>query len=142
MSSSSSAHRLLIVGAKRTGFGAFGGSLASFTATQLAQHAMSAAVAHAALPLDAIDSVTIGNVAQTSTDAPYLARHAALAAGVREDVPALTVNRLCGSGFQALITGAHEILLNERECVLVGGTESMSQAPCVGGDGRDGVGGD
>lgn len=76
-----------------------------------------------------IDSVIVGNVAQTATDAPYLARHVGLQAGGRQDATALNVNRLCGSGFQAVINGAQEILLGEAEITLVGGSESMSQAP-------------
>jgi len=78
-----------------------------------------------------VDSVIVGNVAQTSADAAYIARHAALTAGIPIPVPALTVNRLCGSGFQSVVNGAHEILLNESEIVVCGGSESMSQAPHV-----------
>ena len=71
----------------------------------------------------------IGNVIQSSSDAAYITRHAALMAGVPIEKPALTVNRLCGSGFQSVISGTHEILLKESEVVLTGGTENMSQAP-------------
>ncbi len=70
-----------------------------------------------------------GNVAQTSTDAAYLSRHVALKSGARIDSQALTVNRLCGSGFQAVINGMYEIMHGEAKLALVGGTESMSQAP-------------
>jgi acetyl-CoA acetyltransferase family protein len=72
-----------------------------------------------------------GNVLQTSADAPYLARHVGLRAGLPIETPAVTVNRLCGSGFEAVIQGAHRILLGEADAVLAGGTESMSQAPHV-----------
>src|SRR5262245_65031294 len=77
----------------------------------------------------AIDHVVFGNVLQTSSDAVYGARHIGLKAGVPIEVPALTVNRLCGSGIQAAITGAQLIRLGEADIVLTGGTESMSQAP-------------
>jgi acetyl-CoA acetyltransferase family protein len=78
-----------------------------------------------------MDHVVIGNVLQTSADAAYLARHAALEAGIPVEVPAVTVNRLCGSGFEAVIQAAQQIRLGESEVVLAGGTESMSQAPHV-----------
>ena len=75
--------------------------------------------------------MVLGNVLQTSADAPYLARHVGLRAGLPIDTPAVTVNRLCGSGFEAVIQGAQQILLGESRVVLAGGTESMSQAPHV-----------
>ena len=83
------------------------------------------------LPPDAVDHVVFGNVLQTSADAVYGARHVALKAGVPVNVPALTVNRLCGSGIEAAIQAAHQILLGEADVVLTGGVESMSQAPHV-----------
>ncbi|HEY8431095.1 MAG TPA: thiolase family protein, partial [Sandaracinaceae bacterium] len=76
-----------------------------------------------------IDQVIVGNVQQTSTDAIYCARHVGLKCGVPIEVPALTVNRLCGSGFQAVVSAAEQILLGEAKAVLAGGTENMSQAP-------------
>ncbi|XP_064384573.1 3-ketoacyl-CoA thiolase, mitochondrial-like [Halichondria panicea] len=118
-----------IVAAKRTPFGTFGGKLKGITATDLGKAAASAALEAGKVPAEAVDSVIVGNVAQSSTDACYLARHVALKAGVPIAVPALTINRLCGSGFQSIINGAHEILLGQSEVVLTGGTESMSQAP-------------
>jgi acetyl-CoA acetyltransferase family protein len=83
------------------------------------------------VPADAVDHVIFGNALQTSADALYLARHVGLRAGAPTEVPALTVNRLCGSGFQAIVNGAQEILLGEAEVCLCGGAESMSQAPHV-----------
>ena len=78
-----------------------------------------------------MDHVVFGNVLQTSADAPYLARHIGLKAGAPVETPALTVNRLCGSGFEAVIQAAQQILLGRSKVVLAGGTESMSQAPHV-----------
>jgi len=121
--------RLFIVAAKRTAFGAFGGKLKGLTATELAVHSTRAALAAGNVPPEVVDSVTVGNVQQTSEDAAYLARHVALKTGMRESTPALNVNRLCGSGFQAVVTAAHEILLGECEVAVAAGTESMSQAP-------------
>ena len=120
-----------IVGAKRTAFGAFGGALKDLTATDLAVDAAKAALAQAGADPATVEHVVFGNVQQTSADAIYLARHVGLRAGVPIAAPALTVNRLCGSGFQAIINGAEQILLGEAEVVLVGGTETMSQAPHV-----------
>jgi len=117
-----------IVAAKRTPFGAFGGALKNFTANELGGIAATAALKQ--LPKGVqVDSVVFGNVLQTSKDAAYLARHVGHRAGLPVSVPALTINRLCGSGFQALINGAHEILLGESEIVVTGGSESMSQSP-------------
>ena len=83
------------------------------------------------MPAAAVDDVVVGNVIHTGKDAPYLARHIALYAGVPVETPALTVNRLCGSGLQAAISAAHTIRAGEASVALVGGAESMSQAPYV-----------
>ena len=115
----------------RTGFGAFGGALKELSATDLGVVAARAAIGRAGIEPAAIGHVVFGNVLQTSADAPYLARHIGLRAGLPIEVPAVTVNRLCGSGFEAVIQGAHRILLGEADAVLAGGTESMSQAPHV-----------
>lgn len=120
---------LYIVSAKRTPFGTFGGKLKGLSATDLAVHASKAALAAARVDPKLVDTAVFGNVAQTSADAAYLARHAALRAGARHDSIALTLNRLCGSGFQAIINGAYEIRAGEASIALVGGAESMSQAP-------------
>ena len=129
---------LVIVGAKRTAFGTMGGTLKGLSATELAVHAAKAALAQSGVAADAVGHVIIGNVQQTSADAIYLARHVGLKAGLPISTPALTVNRLCGSGFQAVINGAEQLLLGETEAVLVGGTENMTQAPHVLRGGRDG----
>src|SRR3954453_1702723 len=120
-----------IVGAKRTAFGTFGGTLKDLTATDLAVEAGKAALAQANADPATVEQVVFGNVQQTSADSIYLARHVGLRAGTPIAAAALTLNRLCGSGFQAVITGAQQILLGEAEIVLCGGTESMSQAPHV-----------
>ncbi|HFE46528.1 MAG TPA: acetyl-CoA C-acetyltransferase [Nannocystis exedens] len=120
---------IYIVAAKRTPFGAFGGTLKKHSATDLGVLAAKAALKAGGVDPSIVDSVCVGNVAQTSADAIYLARHVGLKAGVPIGSPALTVNRLCGSGFQSIINGAQDILLGESEVVLTGGAESMSQAP-------------
>src|SRR4051794_27102830 len=98
-----------IVGAKRTAFGAFGGALKDATATDLAVTASQAALAQAGAKPEQVDQVVFGNVQQTSADAIYLARHVGLRAGLPVPAPALTLNRLCGSGFQAIVTAAEQI---------------------------------
>eukprot|EP01098_Paradermamoeba_levis_P010190 TRINITY_DN4281_c0_g1_i1.p1 TRINITY_DN4281_c0_g1~~TRINITY_DN4281_c0_g1_i1.p1 ORF type:complete len:395 (-),score=144.27 TRINITY_DN4281_c0_g1_i1:107-1291(-) len=120
---------LYIVGAKRTAMGGFGGKLKNVTATDLAAHASKAAIKQANVDPKLIGSSIFGNVAQTSIDAPYLARHVALKSGLPISSNALTVNRLCGSGFQSVINACHELLLGEQEIVLAGGSENMSMAP-------------
>lgn len=122
---------IVILSAKRTPFGTFGGALKKLTATDLAVTASKAAITQAGVKPELIDHVVMGNVAQTSADAIYLARHVGLRCELPQTVPAVTVNRLCGSGFEAIIQGAQRLLLGEANCVLVGGTESMSQAPHV-----------
>ncbi len=128
---SAMANPLVFVAAKRTPFGAFGGSFKGMTATDLAVEASSAALRQLGSSGESIDQIIFGNVMQSSADAAYLARHVGLRTGCPQKVPAVTVNRLCGSGFEAVIQGARLILTGESETVLVGGTESMSQAPYV-----------
>jgi acetyl-CoA acyltransferase 2 len=122
---------IVFLSGQRTPFGTFGGTLRGFSATDLGVHAARAALESAGVAPDDVGHVIFGNALQTSADAIYLARHVGLRAGVPHTVPAITVNRLCGSGFQAVINGAQEILLGEAEVCLVGGAESMSQAPHV-----------
>src|SRR5579864_8359831 len=129
---------LVILGAKRTAFGTMLGALKNVSATDLAVHAAKAAISQSGVSADAIGHVVIGNVMQTSPDAIYCARHVGLKAGLPITTPALTVNRLCGSGFQAIVSGAEQLLLGEADCVLVGGTENMTQAPHILRGGRDG----
>jgi acetyl-CoA acetyltransferase family protein len=122
---------IVFLSGKRTGFGTFGGTLKDFSATQLGGWSSRAAIAAAGMEPAQIEHTFFGNALQTSSDAIYLARHVALESGVPEERGALTVNRLCGSGFEAIVQGAKEILVGEARCVLAGGTESMSQAPHV-----------
>ena len=115
----------------RTGFGSFGGTLKDLSATDLGAIAAQGALARSNVPAEMVDHVVFGNVLQTASDAIYLARHIGLRSGLPVDTPAVTVNRLCGSGFEAVIQAAQQIILGESRVVLAGGTESMSQAPHV-----------
>jgi len=115
----------------RTGFGGFGGALKDLTATDLGVLAGVEALARSKVAPAEVDHVVFGNVLQTSADAPYLARHVGLRAGLPIETPAVTVNRLCGSGFEAVAQAGQQIMLGESRVVLAGGTESMSQAPHV-----------
>lgn len=120
---------IVILSACRTAFGAQGGALKDFNAQDLAVPTAIEAMKRAGVSPEDLDHVIYGNVLQTSNDAIYGARHVALKAGVPVHVPALTVNRLCGSGFQAIINAAEQILTGQAQVVLAGGTEAMSMAP-------------
>jgi acetyl-CoA acyltransferase 2 len=122
---------IVFLSGRRTPFGTFGGTLKEYSATQLGAVAARSALDEAGVDAAEVGHVIFGNALQTSADAIYLARHVGLDAGVPHEVPALTVNRLCGSGFQAIVSGAQEIMLGQAEVCLTGGTESMSQAPHV-----------
>jgi len=122
---------IVIVNGARTPFGNFGGVLRDVSAIDLAVVASKAALERSNVSAAKIDQVILGNVIQSSADAIYAARHVGLKVGCREDVPALVVNRLCGSGLQAIVSGAQQLLLGEAEYVLAGGTENMSQSPHV-----------
>ena len=115
----------------RTGYGTFGGSLRDLTAIDLGVAASKGALARSGLAASDIGHVVFGNALQTSADAIYCARHIGLKSGLPIETPAVTVNRLCGSGFEAITQGAQLILLGETDAVLCGGAESMSQAPHV-----------
>lgn len=121
---------IMIVGAKRTPFGTFGGSLAKFTPTELQVMAAKAALTSANVDPSLVDSVVVGNVIGCAhTDTIYIARHVGLHCGIPIETPALSVNRLCGSGFQSVVNGAHDILLGGCKIALTGGVDSMSMAP-------------
>jgi acetyl-CoA acyltransferase 2 len=122
---------VFILGGKRTAMGEYVGGLKDISAIDLGAIAARGALDSTGVAPEDIDHTVIGNALQTSGDAIYGARHVALKAGVPFDRPALTVNRLCGSGIQSIVSGAHMIQLGEAQTALVGGMESMSQAPHV-----------
>lgn len=122
---------VFILGGKRTAMGQYVGALKDISAIDLGATAARGALEATGVDPQEIDHTIIGNALQTSGDAIYGARHVALKAGVRFDRPALTVNRLCGSGIQSIVSGAQMIQLGEARTALVGGIESMSQAPHV-----------
>jgi len=122
---------VFILGGKRTPMGEYVGVLKDVSAIDLGAVAARGALESTGVQPGEIDHTVIGNALQTSGDAIYGARHVALKAGVPFDRPALTVNRLCGSGIQSIVSGAHMIQLGEARTCLVGGMESMSQAPHV-----------
>jgi acetyl-CoA acetyltransferase family protein len=122
---------VFILGGARTPMAEYAGKLKDISALELGAIASRAAMERTGVKPDQIDHVVFGNVLQTSSDAVYGARHVGLKAGLPIEVPALTVNRLCGSGIQAAVNGAQLLLLGEADIVLTGGTESMTQAPHV-----------
>ena len=122
---------VLFLSGVRTGFGSFGGTLKDLSATDLGTIAAKQALERSGVAANQVDHVVFGNAQQTSADAIYLARHIGLRSGLPVEVPAVTVNRLCGSGFESITQGAQQILLGESQVVLAGGAESMSQAPHV-----------
>ncbi|MDT7779180.1 MAG: hypothetical protein QOC99_1692 [Acidobacteriota bacterium] len=125
------AQDIFILGGKRTPMTQYVGALKDVKAIDLAATAARGALEATNVAAEEIDHTVVGNALQTSGDAIYGARHVALKAGVPADRPALTVNRLCGSGIQSIISGAHMIMLGEARNCLVGGMESMSMAPHV-----------
>jgi acetyl-CoA acetyltransferase family protein len=122
---------IAIVSGARTPMGRYCGKLRDFNAMELAAVAAKGAIERAQMDPKEFDHAIFGNALQTSSDALYGARHVALRAGLPIETPALTVNRLCGSGMQAIVTAAQLIQLGEAQRVLAGGMESMSQAPHV-----------
>jgi acetyl-CoA acetyltransferase family protein len=125
------AHDIYILGGARTPMADYTGKLKDFSALELGAIAARGAMERTKVAPADVDHVVFGNVLQTSSDAVYGARHVGLKSGVPVEVPALTVNRLCGSGIQAAISGGQMIQLGEADIALTGGTESMSQAPHV-----------
>jgi acetyl-CoA acyltransferase 2 len=134
---------LVIVSGARTAMAEYSGTpgyglLKDVTAIDLGATAARAALERGGVPADKIDHVIFGNASQTSADALYGARHVGLKAGVPEKVPALTVNRICGSGLQSVVSGCEQILLGRAKTTLCGGMENMSQAPHVIRGAREG----
>ena len=138
MNSTPSDQDIVIIAGARTPFGNFGGALSALTATDLGVAAAAGAILRSGVPAASIDEVIFGNVIQSSADAIYLARHIGLRAGLPVSAPALTLNRLCGSGLQAILSGAQSLALGQARYVLAGGAESMSQAPHVVRGARNG----
>ncbi len=122
---------IVILDGVRTPMAEYNGVFSDISAIDLAVHASREALSRAGTEPGEIEHVIFGNAMQTSGDAIYGARHVALKAGIPKEVPALTVNRLCGSGFESIVQASHRILLGEARTVLAGGMENMSQAPHV-----------
>jgi acetyl-CoA acetyltransferase family protein len=122
---------VVILGGARTPMAEYVGSFKDVSALELGAHAARAALARAGVPASAVDHVVMGNALQTSGDAIYGARHVGLKAGVPIETPALTVNRLCGSGIQSVVSAAQMIRLGESRLAIAGGMENMTQAPHV-----------
>ncbi len=131
---------VVIVGGARTPMREYVGDFKDVSALELGAHAARGALQRSGVEAGWVDQVVMGNAMQTSGDALYGARHVALKAGCPVDTPALTVNRLCGSGIQALVSAAQMIRLGESRLALAGGMENMSQAPHVIRGARSGFG--
>ena len=130
---------VFVVDGARTAFGSFGGGLKDATAHQLGVAVAKGALERSGMDAGKVDNVVMGNVIQAHEGAPYLARHVALDAGLPIETPALTLNRLCGSGLQAVVSATQSIKLGESEVGLAGGAENMSQAPYVSRKARFGI---
>lgn len=120
---------LVFLGAKRTPFGANGGSLKDVSPTKLGVHSAQAALLQSGVRPDQIDHVIYGNVLHSAPDSIYSPRHIGLYSGVPQNVPALGINRLCGSGFQAIVDAYQQMCAGDTEVALVGGIENMSMSP-------------
>lgn len=123
--------KIVIVAGQRTPFGSFGGGLKDISATDLSIAAGNATLAQVNMKPESIDHIIIGNVIQSGADAAYIPRHMGLKMGIPQDRGAYIVNRLCGSGFQAIIEAAMMINSGDGHCILAGGVEQMSQIPYV-----------
>ncbi len=122
---------VVIVAGARTPMARYTGSFSEVSAIDLAAHASKEAIRRSGVDSADFDHAIFGNVMQTSADALYGARHVGLKAGLKMETPAVTVNRLCGSGIEAISQAAHRLLLGEATMVLAGGMENMTQAPFV-----------
>ncbi|MAD33265.1 MAG: acetyl-CoA C-acyltransferase [Planctomycetes bacterium] len=134
---------LVIVGGARTAMAEYSGTpgfgkFKDVSALELGAHAAKAALERAGVQADQVDETFVGNATQSSSDAIYGARHVALKAGVPHTKPALTVNRICGSGIQSVVSAAQSMMLGESKLCLAGGIENMSQVPHVIRGGREG----
>ena len=122
---------IVIVAGARTPMARYTGSFSEVSAIDLGAHASRAAIQRSGIDPAEFDHAIFGNVMQTSADAIYGARHVALKAGLKMETPAVTVNRLCGSGIESITQAAQRLLLGEASVVLAGGMENMTQAPFV-----------
>src|SRR5437588_4741557 len=122
---------IVIINGARPPRAEYNGAFSDISAIDLAVVAAKEALSRSGVAPEDVDHVIVGNALQTSGDAIYGARHVGLKAGVPKEVPALTVNRLCGSGIQSIINAAEQIELGEATTLLAGGMENMSQAPHV-----------
>src|SRR5258706_7918225 len=122
---------VVIVAGARTPMARYTGSFSDVSAIDLAAHASKEAIRRSGADPAGIDHAIFGNVMQTSADALYGARHVGLKAGLKTETPAVTVNRLCGSGIEAIAQAAQRLLLDKANMVLAGGSENMTQAPFV-----------
>ena len=120
-----------IIDGARTAFGTYGGSFKNVSDVDLGVAATKGAIERSGIPASDIDEIIFGNVIQTAEYSPYLARHIGLKSGMSESSSALTLNRLCGSGLQSIVSGAQSIALGEAKVIVAGGTESMSSAPQI-----------
>lgn len=126
-----SSREILVVGAARTAIGTYGGSLKDTPLTQLGTTAVSAALARSGVEAQAVGHVVMGNVIPTEPRDAYLSRVAAMDSGIPQETPAFNVNRLCGSGLQAIISAAQSILLGDTDIAIGGGAEAMSRGPYI-----------
>ncbi|OXI15525.1 MULTISPECIES: beta-ketothiolase BktB [Burkholderia] len=126
---SNAAKEVVVVSGVRTAIGDFGGSLKDFSPTDLGAKVVAEVLSRANVPGDAVGHVVFGHVVNTEPKDMYLARVAAINGGVAQHTPALTVNRLCGSGLQAIVSAAQTIMLGDADIAIGGGSESMSRAP-------------
>ncbi|MBT2333535.1 acetyl-CoA C-acyltransferase family protein [Variovorax paradoxus] len=120
---------IFVVGTARTAIGTFGGALKDVPNTELATTVVRAAIERSGVPADAIGHVVIGNVIPTDVKDAYLSRVAAIDAGCGVETPAFNVNRLCGSGLQAIVSAAQAIAMGDCSIAIGGGSESMSRGP-------------
>src|SRR5690349_23869379 len=122
---------VVIIAGTRTPMSRYTGAFSDVTAIDLAAAASREAIRRSGANPDEFDHAIFGNVMQTSADALYGARHVALKAGLKTETPAVTLNRLCGSGIESIVPAAQRLLLGDSELVLAGGMENMTQAPFV-----------
>ncbi|HEX7681971.1 MAG TPA: beta-ketothiolase BktB [Trinickia sp.] len=130
---------VVVVSGVRTAVGKFGGSLKDLAPTELATIVVRETLARAGVEAAQVDHVVFGNVIATEPKDLYLSRVAAINAGVPETTPAFNVNRLCGSGLQAIVSAAQTILLGDAEVAIGGGAENMSRAPYIATEARFGA---